>query len=62
MLKEKGLVSEAQISAMKAKMETWHSSIKPSVNWMLIIIALVVLVIMAAIFIRMRKPAVPPSA
>ena len=62
MLKEKGLVSEAQIGAMKAKMETWHSSIKPSINWMLIIIALVVLVIMAAIFIRMRKPATPPSA
>ena len=32
MLKEKGLVSDVQISAMKAKLETWRATIKQSTN------------------------------
>lgn len=62
MLKEKGLVSETQISGMHAKMEQWRASIKPSNQWLMIVIAAIVLVIMAVIFIRMRKPSAAAAA
>ncbi|MGA7159991.1 MAG: hypothetical protein WBZ48_03250 [Bacteroidota bacterium] len=54
LLRDNGIVTEAQFGQIKAKVDAWHSSIEPGHTLVYIIIALVILVVLLLLYRRMK--------
>ncbi|MGA9407634.1 MAG: hypothetical protein WBW71_10925 [Bacteroidota bacterium] len=61
LLRDNGIVTEAQFGQIKAKIDVWHSSIEPGHTLVYIIIALVVLVVLLLLYRRMKAAPKTPA-
>ncbi len=61
LLRDNGIVTEAQFGQIKAKIDVWHSSVEPGHTLVYIIIALVVLVVLLLLYRRMKAAPKTPA-
>jgi len=61
MLQSNAIVTETQFGQIKAKVDSWQSSVEPGHTLLYVIIALVVLVILLVLYRRMKQTPKPPA-
>ncbi|HTX19511.1 MAG TPA: hypothetical protein VMG34_12725 [Bacteroidota bacterium] len=61
LMRDNGMVTEAQFGVIKAKVDAWHSSIQPPHTTLYVIIALVALVVLLLLYRRMKKAPKPAA-
>ena len=63
LLRDNNMVTEAQFTQIKGKVDAWRSAVEPPRTTLYIVIAAVVLVVLLVLYRRMKKgPKMPPAA